>query len=408
MGRIRIQNQVYSAVSHFLWTGTLGTKYNGLVVLFLLSLFAPFLYLRTEKGKRFAQAKAIGYAAVFLLLALTVFSPWMIRNAIWTGNPIYPLYNRHFDGQAAVDKDAEDVAPEIKKRVQYQVGHWNHFAIRRIMFKESWTQIALIPLRIFFQGQDNKPQFFDGKLNPFLLILPLVAIFSLSRIPIGQRRDLKLFAVFIGLFILVSFLRTSIRIRYIAPVIPPLVILTAFGCHQIERFFIERGRFTLGRSILFAAVIGALGINIHYVINQFRVVEPFSYISGKVSRDHYIAYHRPEYPLLKYANQHLSDNQEILTLFMGNRIYYSDRYMVPGETWFTQLSLQSASVTDIQQGFDDKGYKHILANTDLVNQWLKTFEQPDQMKVAEFFSKHTRLLKRNKTYAIFEVVPVTR
>jgi hypothetical protein len=127
-----------------------------------------------------------------------------------------------------------------------------------------------------------------------------------------------------------------------------------------------------------------------------------------VSRDEYITYHRPEYSLYTYANQQLSDNQVILALFMGNRVYYSDRHMVSGEAWFTQSVLQAESIRDIQEGFFSKGYTHILANTELINQWLKTFEQADQIKIADFFSYDTRLLKRNQKYALFEVVPITR
>ena len=384
----------------------LGTKYNGLIILFLLTLFTPYVYLRTERTKQYAQSKAIGFAGLYLIISILVFSPWMIRNAIWTGNPIYPLYNRYF--QKAVDDVAEKVPAEIKKKVQYQVGHWNHFAIRRMMFKESWAEIAFIPIRIFFQGQDDKPQFFDGKLNPFLLILPIMAFFAVNRRSLRQKKDLKLLAVFVGLFILIAFLRTSIRIRYIAPVIPPLIILAAFGCQNLERFFAERGRLLLGKFLLYAVVISALGMNIHYVLNQFRIVEPYSYLSGKVSRDAYITYHRPEYPLFTYANQQLSDNQVILALFMGNRVYYSDRHMVSGETWFTQSVLQEGSIRGIQKNFFNKGYTHIIANTELVNQWLKTFEQADQIKIADFFSNYTRPLKRNQKYALFEVVPITR
>ena len=227
----------------------LGTKYNGLVILFLLSLFIPFVYLRTERGIQFAQAKAVGFAGLYLMVALLVFSPWMIRNAAWTGNPIYPLYNRYFNLQQTVADDVDEVPAEIRKRAGYQVGHWNHFAIRRMMFKESWAEIALIPVRIFFQGRDNLPQFFDGKLNPFLLILPLMAFLPVNRLTGRQKWDLKLLAVFVGLFMLIAFLRTSIRIRYIAPVIPPLVILSAFGCYRLEHFFAQRGRLLLGRCL---------------------------------------------------------------------------------------------------------------------------------------------------------------
>ena len=207
---------------------------------------------------------------------------------------------------------------------------------------------------------------------------------------------------------LIAFLRTSIRIRYIAPVIPPLVILSAFGCYRLEHFFAQRGRLLLGRCLIVAVALGALGLNFHYVVGQFRTVEPLSYISGRVSRDAYIAQRRPEYPLVIHANQHLTNEHVILALFMGNRIYYSDKPMVSGETWFTQAILQAPSVKEIREGLSSRGYTHILANMDLVNQWHKTFDRPDQVKVAAFFNDYARVLARNRPYALFEVGPITR
>ena len=382
----------------------LGTKYNGLIVLFLLTLFTPFLYLHTERSKKFAQLKSIGFAGLYFLVSLLVFSPWMIRNTNWTGNPVYPLYNRYFQNASA--SNTEKLPEEITKKINYQVGHWNHFAIRRIMFKESWGEIALVPIRIFFQGKDNQPQYFDGKLNPFLLFLPLMAFVCLVRRSSNQKQGFKVLWIFTGLFILMAFLRTSFRIRYIAPVIPPLIILSTFGLYNMERFFAERGRLFLGRIILTLVVFMTLSMNANYVFNLFRSVDPISYLSGKVSRDAYITYRRPEYPVITHANRQLSGNQVIMALFMGNRIYYSDRRMVSGETWFTQTIIQAASVKDIREEVARKGYSHILANMDLVNQWIKTFERPNQEKIAEFFNHHVIILKQNNPYALFEVASI--
>ena len=384
----------------------LGTKYNGLIVLFLLTLFIPFLYLKTERGKLYVQSKAFGFAGLYVLVALIVFSPWMIRNTIWTGNPIYPLYNRHFQNASA--DGAEELSIDFRKKIDYQVGHWNHFAIRRMMFKESWGDIALIPIRIFFQGRDDKPQYFDGKLNPFLFILPFMAFVSVRRLSLNDTHGLKMLVAFVGLFMLIAFLRTSIRIRYIAPVIPPLVILSVFGLHNLADFLKVRGWFLLGRVLLPVVFLAAIGMNAHYVFNQFRSVDPFSYISGRVGRDAYITYRRPEFSVLKYANQYLSNNHVILGLFLGNRSYYSDRKLVFGEKWFTQSIVLSASDKDIQKDLIRSGYTHLLVNLDLVKQWSKTFERPDQKKIAALFNHRLKLLKQNLSYALFEVIPISR
>lgn len=379
----------------------LGTKYNGLIVLVLSSLFIPFLYLRTERGKRFVQLKSIGHAALYVLVALAVYSPWMIRNTVWTGNPIYPLYNSFFQNTPS---DDSELPIEIKKQINYHVGHWNHIAIRRAMFKESWGEIALIPVRIFFQGQDDQPQYFDGKLNPFLLMFSITAFVSIRRQSVSHRRELLILAAFVGLFMLIAFLGTSARVRYIAPVIPPLILLSVFGLHNLVNLFAERGRLFLCGSLLSVCVLCAFGINALYIYNQFRSVDPLSYISGKVSRDAYIAYRRPEYPVVNYANQFLSNNDAILCLFTGNRSYYSDKKLVFGENWFTQSVLTAASVEDIRADLFRSGYTHLFVNMDIVKQWTKTFDRLDQAKIAAFFNHHVRLLKQNHPFALYEIV----
>ncbi|MCX5882937.1 MAG: glycosyltransferase family 39 protein, partial [Deltaproteobacteria bacterium] len=65
----------------------LGTKYNGLITLFLLTLFVPFSYARLSSGGKNRFLRSLGYCAVYLSVSLIVFSPWMIRNIVWKQNP---------------------------------------------------------------------------------------------------------------------------------------------------------------------------------------------------------------------------------------------------------------------------------------------------------------------------------
>jgi len=146
--RFSLKYLIFSAVFCGL---ALGTKYNGLIVLFLLSLFVVFIKSRDCTNERNRFPKALGAGIFFGLVALLIFSPWMIRNYLWTGNPIFPLYDSWFNPQTAISQ-----------------GGLDPFTIRKLIFHESWWQMMLLPLRIFFEGQDGSPQYFDGKLNPFL------------------------------------------------------------------------------------------------------------------------------------------------------------------------------------------------------------------------------------------------
>jgi len=56
------------------------------------------------KGNKPPFLTAAGYGLLFLFIALLFFSPWMIRNYVWTNNPIFPLYDHWFNTHNAVNK----------------------------------------------------------------------------------------------------------------------------------------------------------------------------------------------------------------------------------------------------------------------------------------------------------------
>jgi 4-amino-4-deoxy-L-arabinose transferase-like glycosyltransferase len=173
-----------------------GTKYNGLVTLFLLTFFVPFLYLRHQQDKNPNFLKAAGYGILFLFIAFIFFSPWMIKNYLWTTNPIFPLYDHWFNPQDAIDKKTISL-----------------FTYRSLIYHESWWQMALLPVRIFFQGQDGNPQYFDGRLNPFLFFLPFFAFYGIKRDPAIIRNEKKIMLTFVVLFFAFAFFSSSLRIR---------------------------------------------------------------------------------------------------------------------------------------------------------------------------------------------------
>ena len=58
----------------------MGTKYNGLITFFLLTLFVPFISSRYGNTKDSKPLRPVGYAALSFGVTLIIFSPWMIRN----------------------------------------------------------------------------------------------------------------------------------------------------------------------------------------------------------------------------------------------------------------------------------------------------------------------------------------
>ena len=415
----------YLILSAFCCGLALGVKYNGLIVLFLLTVFVPLLYKQQAKagaaGKKVISAKsslnrqlrAVGCGILFCMIALMVFSPWMIRNYIWKANPVYPLYNSFFNPRKAAM--APEPGPGVKPGTEDRISprnkkdssRWGSFAIRKVVYGEAWWEIALVPVRIFFQGRDDNPKYFDGKLNPFLFLLPILAFFQLKMNPEDVKVEKKILFSFAILFILYAYFKTGMRIRYIAPAIPPLVILSTFGFYQIHKYIARHwspggGRLSQILVVMIAAVI--LSFNAVYVIHQFKLVNPFSYISGRVERDAYIKRYRPEYTVIQYANGHLAANAKLLVLFMGNRRYYSDRELLFGNNLFRKIVKKVDSAQAILNDLQQRGFSHLLIRYDLFNSWTdKQFSDREKKMLRVFFDRDVKPLLSKDGYGLFEL-----
>jgi hypothetical protein len=404
------------------WCGfALGTKYNGLILLFLLTLFVPFVYSKikhsptatnqaSENTKVSIYAfKAIGPAAAFLLIALILFSPWMVRNYIWTTNPVYPLYDRWIRDDS-VDHGIHIGADSFQQKNTVGLparGIVNPFAIRKIIYKETGWQIVTVPIRIFFQGQDDKPKYFDGKLNPYLFFLPLFAFFLMGKDDAAVKREKKILLIFSVLFLLLAFFQRDLRIRYIAPIIPPLVILCMYGLNNllaaVRKKWHPKGA-KIGTGIILAGVSLLLCLNAVYIWKQFKHVQPISYISGRLGRDAYIEKYRPEYAAIQYANQHLASEAKLFCLFLGNRSYYSDRQMFFGDSYFEKIVTDAESAETMLKEFKLRDITHLLIQHDIFNRWSRhLFNDREKKKIVTFFNAHTHLIFKKGGYGLYQL-----
>jgi len=379
----------------------LGTKYNGFISLLLLTLFIPSAYLRYPIQSSKSQMSAIGYAVFFFLISLTVFSPWMIRNYLWTQNPIYPLYNHLFNSQ-----EVEVSTSSEEDQITESINVLKPFALRKIIYGENWWQLITIPIRIFFEGKDDDPKYFDGKLNPFLLLLPLFLFIGFKDINPVIRFEAKFLALFALLFLLFVTFQSDMRIRYASPMIPPITILSIMGFKHVKGL-LNRHRRTLlsGTMISSLLAVSMVAPNALYIISQFHYVNPFPYISGKESRDTYIEIYRPEYRVIRFVNENLPAESKILFLFIGNRGYYSDREIFFGYDWLMQKLKEAVSHTPLLDSIKQRGVTHLLVRSDAFLGWINQ-ELPPELAwiMANFINEHARHLYSHSGYRLYAII----
>lgn len=281
--------------------------------------------------------------------------------------------------------------------------------LRKVLYAETGWEILLVPLRIFFQGLDDSPQYFDGKLNPALLILPVFAFIAniddknrgLTAI---EKRVMLAFSV---LLISLVFFKMSMRIRYIAPAVPCLVILSMFGLKTITSlmgrgFPGEPKRLLKGFSLILLLL--PFYFNVMYIIEQFQIIKPIHYLNGTISRDHYIEKFRPEYAAIKHANQHLPHDAEILALFIGNRGYYSERSMRYDADLLQSAVEGSASAQEMRDQLAALGFTHLLIRFDMFDNWCDSFlDKKEKQMVRKFIRIRGNLLFAKNGHGLYKL-----
>jgi len=340
-----------------------GTKYNALISWLFLGGAVCFLYAR-DTGK---QLQAIRWGLIFFLVALVTVSPWLVKNLVLKGNPIYPLMDNVFSFiHGGRETAAFLAAGEAEKGAGYSL-----LRNRTLLYGEEIWQILLLPLRIFFEGRDHSPQHFDGVLNPlFALSIPFAFVGS-------QKGHRFLFFLFIIFVFLVSILMADVRIRYILPILPFMTILAVTGIRNITEWLARRGQKALrlaGRAVPYAVVL-LIAANLFYLGNQFTAIKPLPYILGEESRDEFLSRQVGSYRATAFINRELPGDAVVYLLYLSGRGYYLDRdyiYHVGLETAVVRAMVRSsADAATLAAFLRSLGGTHILVREELLMKALE-------------------------------------
>ena len=371
----------------------LGTKYNGIIVLILLTLLIPLFYVRVKSDRELKIKTVIAYPVIFLLISIAVYSPWMIRNFSLTNNPVYPLYNEFFK----VKTDRKIISNMSMKP-------WLQ---RKLIYHESAFETALIPIRIFFQSKDDDPKFFDGKLNPLLFLLPFLVLLKNKKRSAKIKTEMLFLSSFSVLYLLYASFMVDMRIRYITPIIPPLVVLAVFGVGNIVQWLDDvKGRRpkAFGRVVFITLLSVFVFMNAQYIVGLFRSVNPVPYILGEISREAYIADKLPSYSAVQFVNQIKFDNMRIMGLFLGKRLYYFEKKVDFAMLKFQNMVEQSASAEDLEANLLKEGYSHCVMGLEHFNYWARqVFSEEKKMLISKWLDNYCQLLYRKNGYAVLQL-----
>lgn len=375
----------------------IGSKYNALIAWLSMSLLLLLVYVRDTQR----QAAGMGFGLIFVLLAAAVASPWYVKNLVLTGNPFYPLFQRVFEvaQEQSLPAAVQTQAVEESSKIGF-------FQMRRILYGESLIETLLIPLRMFFQGKDDSYQYFQGVLNPILIVfLPFV---FLNR---QLRRDVVFLLGFCGIFTVLAYFLTEKQVRYLLPVFPCLAIIAVVGIHHLVSRLQALPPSVLTRTLGYAVPVSVallLSMNVIYLVEHVKKIDPIPVVSGRETRDAYLRRMLPHYQAVDYVNRNLPADASVFTMFLGRRGYYLDRpYRNEpqfGAATVHRLIIAAEAPEAFSLAVHDIGVSHLLIRTDLFRRYLNdNFSAAQVRQLLERIQKTWVLVYNENSYAVYRV-----
>lgn len=282
---------------------------------------------------RLRQAMAVGLA--FALGAGIVLGPWLLRNALDTGNPFYPYLEEVFAGvpNTALGDDTD---------VSSGIGTFD--------FDSSKIETALTMGTFSRRGR-------AGDLGPIYLVMSPLVLWMAWR---GRRRP--------EIWALVGYVALAIPAwaagpplgRYLFPVLAVVAALIGASWAQLSAPWPRAVRWTL--TVLFVVILSA-NSNPARDYNLFNQAQCFL---GSRDSDEYLMASCTQLEPFRAANAVLPPDAKIL-LVGEPRPFQIDRDVVVEDPFrvplLVDLANQSASAGDIAARLDEIGVTHILWNS---------------------------------------------
>ena len=392
-------------ISSFCMGIAIGSKYNALIVWFIVNLMLMLSYVRDTNK----QIGALKYGIMFFVITVLVASPWYLKNYFQTGNPFYPLFNSLFDSF-----QPHSVQKALQQRATEKIGQVGFFKLREVMYGESFWETLVIPIRMFFQGGDNSYQYFQGSLNPILIIFsPFIMLNK------RYGKDKFVFVFFTVIFIFMAYFLTAKQVRYLLPVLPFLAIIAVMGIKDLSDKMVV-GK-TVGASfrsgnmiqsiikvVIFAIVAILLTYNLFYLKQRIHIINPLPYILKKESRDDFLRRHLLHYGAVNYINKTLPDDAVVFTMFLGGRGYYLNiNYKNEpsfGMNTIRQMVISSANEETFDNHVSHMNVTHILVRSNLFYRFLHdNFSKTEINRLLNLINKRWTKLYDNNGYTVWDI-----
>ena len=320
-----------------IFAGIKYTSIHGLVSICIMLVAAELF----SGGRKVPMA--IGRVAIFGGTVTLFVLPYLVKNYLITGNPVYPLMYTIFGGRWLTAGQVERMLAYVNT---HGMGH-------------DWLNLAALPWNITVHGNSGYAHF-DAVITPlWLAFLPLFFF-------VRNKSAMLKWALCICVVYFLSWTASTHITRYLMPIFPLLSLICAHAVVALGKETAESSR--LLSSIFKSGYIMLCGIvwfsfAYPYLLRVPREFGPV--VWGMQTTHEFHAKRIPNYPVFKYINQNLPPDAS-LAFFWDNRGFFCEREQI-GDSVFEAPSMielvhEAGSASAFHEKLMEMGITHILFN----------------------------------------------
>ena len=357
---------------------SLGIKYYTII---LVPVFAWALLERAWRSDRRPARDIARLGAVAALVMLLLPLPWLIKNMIFIGDPVFPIIS------GAIGQWGQGIAQ----------ANWYYFGMGHRLF-----DYVLLPWQMTFSDRFGMPR--PGPL--FLGLSPL--LIGLRRTPQSVR--------WLGSVILVWFVfwanSAGQSVRFF---LPGLALLSIVLLVAADRLSVHTSwlRYVL---IVVVTVGAAYNLFLHPVTAVPFAYRSLSTITGQQSRCQYLMQQLDIYPVAAYANRTLPSSARIAAVW-EERSYYFDHPLIIGQSpdgAFLHRFVAGDDPAKLADALLSRGITYLIINDNIAS-WYELHLRDRYMYGVEtcsllayapaFRACFLRPLFEHKEITLYEVLP---
>jgi hypothetical protein len=338
-----------------------GTKYTMVAVAMLVPVMLLVERRSFAPGKGSVLVGWLTNSLVVGCVALAVASPWFVKNAVFTGNPVYPLAWGVFDGGEWNEELTEFyLAKSGQKGFHPRYDESLAMTLRHLLITP-WT--ATIYWRL--DPAAGHPGYEDFFLGPvFLLWLPLLLrVLMVVKHRSWRQTPFRILVWFLAGYGLLWYFTYQSN-RMLIPALGILSVLVVWSIHAVGR----TGQWLAAGAT--AVLLGASVYNVEWSAEWvFRptTTKPsaIAYVAGLESRDNYIRRAFEPYVMYRLMAQRVPKGKEVL--FVGEYRPYHCPVAWRSSDWFDlplilHLIRETADSDALLDRLRDEGTEYIFCN----------------------------------------------